>query len=522
MLNLSIDKQLLILLNEAFDKRRLYAVTFSIISISILVVGLNWPKWYESSTTLVWNKASVLTPLLKGTAQADTGFEQSRIAKEILYSSKNLEKLIEKTDLNYAATGEKLSEREIEVLKANLRRSIRLNKNKRNNTLRISYKNTNPELAFLVVSVISNLFIDESNLNKISDSYDAYKFIEKLVNEYQLKLEGITKNINEFKGQNVELQVDTSQSVNARVGNLKGKIKSTSLQLKEANIQKKSLTEQLVIESAKRILVEEDSTNSARLIALENQLNTLRLSYTETYPDIVQIKEQIKNLKRSIEENAISRSDDGETKNTNNGNLAIGVKVKSLLSEQLQQQLSTIETTLRTLSARKDDQEKQLAFELERSGEVNLLFSRLAELSLDYNVTKKLYDQLLTKRENARISLNLENENAGSLYEIQEPAEVPLVPQGLRFLHFLLGSIILGVGMPLAIILGLLMLDPRIRHEDDIDLGDAIPVIGVISNLKNGKDIKKQRLVTIQSAMIFSFSFVALVALSLSRYYGVI
>ena len=74
----------------------------------------------------------------------------------------------------------------------------------------------------------------------------------------------------------------------------------------------------------------------------------------------------------------------------------------------------------------------------------------------------------------------------------------------------------------MAIIFGLLFIDPRIRHEDDIDLDDAIPVIGVISNFKNGKDSKKQRLATIQTLIIFSLSFIVLVTLSLSRIFEVI
>jgi len=521
MQNLSLDNQLLIFLNETLDKRRLFAITFAIISISIFVIGLSWPKSYESSTTLLWNQANVLKPLLEGTAETDVGKGQSRIAKEIIYSNKNLEILIAKTGLDYSPTGEKLSDREIEVLKAKLRLLI-LIELKKNNTLRISYKNSNPDMAFLVVSVISNLFIEESTLNKKTDTYDAFNFIEKQVNEYQQKLERITKNIDEFKSQNIELQVDTTQSVNTRVSKLKEGIKVTSLMFKEAIIRKESLIEQLLIESSKSNFIEEENINNERLIILENQLNTLRLSYTETYPDIMQIKEQIKNLKRNIEASANRQSSSTNILNSEKGNLDSGVNVKSQLYQQLQQKLSAIETTLKTLSARLNDQEKQLSFELGRSSEVSRVYNRLNELSRDYDVTKALYDRLLTKRENARVSLNLEDENAGSLYKIQEPPTIPLLPEGLRFLHFALSSIILGAGMPLAIIFGLLMIDPRIRHEDEIDLGDTISVIGTIPNFKTGKDLKKQRFATIQATIIFSLSLVILITLSLSRYYEVI
>ncbi len=75
--------------------------------------------------------------------------------------------------------------------------------------------------------------------------------------------------------------------------------------------------------------------------------------------------------------------------------------------------------------------------------------------------------------------------------------------------------------MPLAIVFGLLLVDPRIRHEDDIDFGEALPVIGVIPDFKTEKDLQKQRLITIQAIIIFSFSLVVLFSLALTRVFEV-
>ena len=235
---LSFDKQLLILFNEALDNRRLVAISFSIISITILIVGLNWPKLYESSTTLLWNRDDVLNPLLKGTVVTGTEYKES-IVKEIILSNKNLKMLIEEVGLDYSLEGEKFTEREIEYIKRGLHDSIiLLSPKKDNNTLKISYSSTNPEMAFLVVSVISRLFIEERISNRKSDSSVAYNFIDKQVNQYQIKLEEISKNLDKLKSQNIELQIDTTQSVNARVNNLKDKIKDTAQMIREEIIKK--------------------------------------------------------------------------------------------------------------------------------------------------------------------------------------------------------------------------------------------------------------------------------------------
>lgn len=97
-----------------------------------------------------------------------------------------------------------------------------------------------------------------------------------------------------------------------------------------------------------------------------------------------------------------------------------------------------------------------------------------------------------------------------------------MVPQGFRFLHFVLGSIFMGFAIPGGIIFGLLLIDTRIRHEDEIAQDDSIPIIGVVPIFKNNTDLKKQRFATVQSGIIFFLSLAALVTLSLSRFYEVI
>src|SRR3546814_6719110 len=96
------------------------------------------------------------------------------------------------------------------------------------------------------------------------------------------------------------------------------------------------------------------------------------------------------------------------------------------------------------------------AQEIERSGRIAASESSLAELTRDYEVNRDLYQDLLKRRENARVSMNLDAERRGLSFRIQEPATVPLRPSGLRLLHVAGAGLVFAVVAPLALLFGLI------------------------------------------------------------------
>ncbi len=511
MQELSLDTQIRLVVNEIYDKRRICSILFAAISLGIIALGLKWPQTYESTTTLVRDAAQVVRPLLEGTAIASTGSRQADLAKEVVYSNKNLDIVIDRAGLNLKPDGTRMDSREREILRSDLRGQINIDRSG-DDVLKIIYTNKNPKIAYLVVSIASELFIEDTTQNKRSESTEAYRFIDSQVAEYKNKLDDINRRINEFKAQNVEVQVRTTEAVSARIGELKDRIRRTSLELKEAGIQMDSLKEQLAAESKKSTAEEVVDAQQQRLAEMEGRLNTLRLSYTDTYPDIVQLKEQINTLRAAIKRDESGQKSDLKKPGT----------VRSELHTRLKQQIADQELLIKTLEARKLDQERRLDQEIGRSSQVSEVVARLEELSRDRDVTRALYDQLLTQRERARVSLSLELENAGSLFKVQEPPVVPLVPKGLRFMHFAIASLVLGFGIPIGLIIAWLVVDSRIRHEDNLDLGGDYAVFATISTYYTPREVRQQKLATVLSVLLVSLALAAVVSVSVSRYLQII
>jgi hypothetical protein len=79
--------------------------------------------------------------------------------------------------------------------------------------------------------------------------------------------------------------------------------------------------------------------------------------------------------------------------------------------------------------------------------------------------------------------MSLDKEKQGLTIKIQEPATLPLTPSGLRFLHFVVGGLLLGVLMPVGLLYAKIQLDPRLRLGALISDKHKVPLLAAVPHL---------------------------------------
>src|SRR6185312_2911244 len=94
----------------------------------------------------------------------------------------------------------------------------------------------------------------------------------------------------------------------------------------------------------------------------------------------------------------------------------------------------------------------------------------LSELLRRYEATRDVYQDLLKRRENARVTMELDAKHRSFNMRIQEPAELPATASSLRLMHLVLIGLILAVLVPL----GYRVLSPAQIHR-------LVPLLGSIS-----------------------------------------
>jgi hypothetical protein len=166
--------------------------------------------------------------------------------------------------------------------------------------------------------------------------------------------------------------------------------------------------------------------------------------------------------------------------------------VSNPVYQNLRREQAMNEGMIEALTARIAGLQKQVEIEVGRGKRMNTDDVRVAELTRDYQVNRDIYQDLLRRRENARVSMNLDRERQGLSFKIQEPAAL-LTPSGPRFVHFVLAGMLLGIVLPIGLLYARLQLDPRIRVGSAIAVADKLPVLTVVPHLWTPGELKSLR-----------------------------
>lgn len=476
-MNLPLDARIVQILREAYRHRNVLVGAFVIISLSVLAVGAVWPKKYESYATIHVEQKNIIQPLMEGTAVPTGIADQARNARELLRSRNIMFRMLDFAGFTDDDTTPLERERLLEQFKSRMRVSI-----VGRDIIKISYQDSDPERAQKVTQKLAEVLIEESRLKKTRESVAAYEFIDKQVREFHAALVESENRLKEFRSATLDAKPGTENAVVARIAELQRTLEKTRLQLREARIKKASLEKQLAGEAEVTLSLSREGQYKMKIAELQTRLDALRLRYHDTYPDIISLRHQIENLKKAIAQEkerreAAKNAPPGKSRYVDEG------IVVNPLTEEIRSELSATKTLIATLKARLAETEKLLKEELERGRRIHVSEATLAELTRDYQVNRDIYQDLLKRREKARISMNLDREQQGLKLTIYEPAFLPLKPSGLRFLHFAVGGMALGIMLPLGLLAGLLQIDGRIRDPRTISQKLTLPVLGVVPHL---------------------------------------
>lgn len=468
------DHMTRIFINEAFRHRLAMVAMFVVISVAMLLTGLVWPKGYSAYTTILVDEKNIIQPLMQGAAVTTEVGDRSRMAREVIFGRKIMNQIMSGTGLLADSLTPDEQER---ILKMLMRRTTITNVGR--NLIKIEFRDDDPERAFMTTRRYAELFISESLNAKSNESQAAFDFIDKQVREYHEKLARAEAALKEFRSENLDAQPGADADISTRLNVLQTRIEGATQELRETEIKKRSLERQLSGEAEVVSAVSRENQYRARIAELQSQLDTLRLSYHDTYPDVVRLRHQIGDLNLAIADERQRREQARQT-----GRVTIDETViNNPMYQQLRRELSATQIQVETLHARIAEAKRQMQAELERGKRMQGGAATLAELTRDYQVNREIYQDLLKRRENARVSMNLDRDNQGLTFKIQEPAVLPLQPSGLRFWHFIVGAFVFGLAVPIVLLYVKLHFDSRVRLASMLADRYKLPVLATVPQL---------------------------------------
>lgn len=475
MINEVFGKYLHILKQEVLIHRGKVTIGFALISFVVLLAGVFWPEKYESAVTIYADQENIIKPLLEGKASVTKVEDSAKVVREVIYSPRLLRRVVEEMDGLSAEKDPIEVERRVNALRGKI-----LVEGLSGNYIKIVYSDSAPDSTYKILNKVIDLFIADSSANKRSESKEAYNFIDKQVKTYKDQLLAAEEKLKQFQSSNTD---GSEQSVATRISQLRNDIEKIKLDVEESTVRVNSVQKQLAGEQQYVGRKQRTDVYRERLEELESRRSALLLTFKEDHPDVVDANYQIEDLKKTIREVEAAPA---AVQSSSEAGL-------NPLYESLRQELANAKVELTLRQRRQQALEKMLEGEYERAKRVAAREAELAELTRDYNVTKNIYDELLGRKEKARLSMTLDVEGRGVNYKIQEPAAYPLAPVGLRFLYFFIAGPLLGIGIPLGLIFVYVNADPRIRVAEDLEKVSTIPVLTTIPRVATPFSVRVMR-----------------------------
>ncbi|MDP1679260.1 MAG: chain length-determining protein, partial [Candidatus Nitrotoga sp.] len=287
-------------------KYRWYAV---VIAWAVVLAGgfkvYSLPNNYEASARVFVDTRTILKPLLAGMTTVPNMEQQVSIMSRTLLSRPNVERVLRMVDLDIKATDAKDHER----LVSNMMGKIKISGSNSADLYVISYNHQNPKIAKDVVQSFLTIFVEGSFGNQKQDSEKAIKFIDEQIKNYEDRLVIAEKAVTEFQIKNSGL-LPKDGDYGSQLQAVSNSLDEAKLGLREAEQARNAIKNQIEDGAPPDDLTTVQAPSTivnplidARIQALTNDMDALRLRFTERHPDVVSIKRLIAKLEeRKLEE----------------------------------------------------------------------------------------------------------------------------------------------------------------------------------------------------------------------------
>ena len=472
-----LSTQLLAHVKGIWKYRWVAVIAAWVVAIAGWFIVYEMPNDYQASARIHVDTGNVLKPLMQGMTVAPNMQEQVSVMSRTLISRPNVERLVSMVESDIKSPGAEKNK----LMVNDLMKSIKLNTTGTDNLFTITYNNSDRDLAKSVVQSLLTIFVEGRDDN--NESPAALRFIDEQIEGYEEKLIVQENELKAFKQKNVGLMPQQGGDYYAQVSIAAENLNKTKLDLREAERARDSIRQQITGDEP--VLLDVDGNPGsinpssivnveidARINALIKNLDTLSLSYTDQHPDIISTKRLITQLQeRKIEEARLAKS--------GGGFVDPGINYSPML-QQLNLALTESQAKVASMRARVEEYTRRYNNLKSLSNSVPEVEASLAQLNRDYLVNKANYEELLKRRESAKISGKLGSASKLMTFKIIDPPTVPEIPIGpdrgkLYSIAFFLA---LAVGIGIAFTLN--QLRPSFHSPGKLREITGMPVLGTV------------------------------------------
>ncbi len=487
------------------------AFTVAIIGTAVIVL---MPNKYEASARVYVDTQSILKPLMTGlTIQPDLEQQVAMMSRTLL-SRPNLERVARMSDLDLKARNDLQRSELIDDLAKDIQfQPARGSGNRASNLYLITYRNDSKASAQRVVQSLLSIFVESNLGDKRRDSEQARRFIDEQIKAYEEKLLKAEEALKNFKIANINQMPNLAQSYVQRVGELQKTAGEARLELRQAESSRAAINAQLsgekpVIKTAAPLdgpaPVMGASELEKRVDLQRRRLAELRTRFTEAHPDVSEGARVLEQLERQLESERRA-----EAARPPSATPTRTVEIANPVYEKLRVALAAIESQVASARAKVADAEMQVAQARAAAATIPQVEAEYTQLTRDYEVNKRSYDELLKRRESAQMSGDMDTAANIAQFRIVDPPRVapePVWPNRPLLIGLLL---IISLGAGIAAPFMREQFRPTFFDPGTLRAVAGRPLLGAVSLVANAASLARAR----RDRLAFSGASVAYVAM---------
>ena len=459
------------------------------------------PSLWTAKARILVDRQTIPETFVKSTVTRDPEALLLTLSQEILSRSR-LMKIIEEHNLYPVQRRTQSLDDVVERMRRDIRVEFLGDERERTPktiAFTIAYTTTHPRVAMNVANELAGLYVAENVRYREKHAASTSQFLQSQLEEVRTRLLSQERKIADFKEQHMG-ELPEQREANLRtLDRLQQQLQSAQETLRRANERRQMLTQALaeVDQSSgaggERVGGGPNPTAAesaaARLSLLKQELTQMQSRYSDKYPDVIALREQVQALEAKMAAQpaapdpkapkppAVKR--DGKEHRP----LPQNSYVQSLM-QQLDQSTVEAKTSTDEIASLRS----QVAVYQRRIENTPRREQELALIARDWETTRELFRSLLGKRGEAEMAADLEQRQRGEQFRIVDPATLPDRTAGPKRVRLFLIGLVVGLGASGLIVMLAEHLDTSYRSVDEVRAFEAVPVLSTIPNIVTDRD----------------------------------
>lgn len=441
------------------------AVCLGVLAVTLGAIAA-LPSIYRARAIVLVDREPVPEAFVRSTVSGEVETRLQTIGQEVM-GRERLEALVKRFDLYPELRRRGLQEAAVEQMRRDIQIEPRVAEQAGGRTAMVgfalSYRGRDPQTVADVTNALAALYVERNALLRERHAAGTASFLRAQLGDLKARLDEQERSIGHAPAP-MEMDLATLERLNMRL-RLNGDQQLRALDRRDRLMKEQA--ESRVPGGTEKGAAE---TPAMKLARLKAELAELRTRFTEKYPDVVRLKDEVAALEERVgPAPAVTSAASGR-----NPLAEVDAELRGLKDEERTLQSSIAAYEKRTEEGPRRQQE----------------FQRQAR---DFTTTREFYQTLLKRYEDAQMAESMEQGQKSEQFRVLDaavPPRDPLAPNRQRLIAI---AVLLAIGLGAGAALVAERLDTSFHAIDDLRAFTRVPVLAGVPPLATPGDVARSR-----------------------------